>query len=260
MNNQQYIAALKRALSGMSRASREDILREIESSLEEMPDADSQSLESRFGPVEDLARQYLDGESLPPSLGSRFGNTGRATLLFIGGATLALVCALTAMAWLFSGDKFDYADETALQREVADGDWSSLQWSDPVELQIEQAHAVIYWHDTAQLRWHCKGRDQPQPVPGRPIKLRHGFCLLFVPEQAISAQVSQSDVVLVRPGASLKLKMVQGELRIAENGNTYRYELDLRDSDSNSLLSDANATTLIAVNAVESSITAYEYR
>ncbi len=256
MNDKLYIAALKRALSGLERKSRDEILREIRSHMQDTQGAET--LEERFGPVEDLANQYLDGEPLPPSVGARLGNISKTVLLIIGGTFVTCVLIIVVLVAFYSGDKFDYADKTALALEIKPGDWSAQDWREPVDLEIDQAHVVLYWHDAQEIRWYCEGRDEIEPVSGRQLKVRHGYCLIQLPLQEAVLDITQSDVVLVQPGAPVRVQIRQGELRIAELGKRNRYELDLTHSDTAEFYSDANADTLISISAVESSIKHYE--
>ncbi len=258
MNNEVYIAALKRALANMDKESREEILREIQSHMEDAQDIES--LEARFGPVEELARQYLDGEPVRKKSGERIARLGKKALAGIGGAVLAILLLVTALVWIYSGDRFDYADETALASEVTPADWKVREWPGPVALEVDQAHAVLYWHEKPELRWHCKGRDELDPTPGNALRIRHGYCLIYLPLQTTSLKVSQSDVVMVRPRASVDAGINQASLRIAPNGGSYRYNFRLTHSEAADFLSDPEASTVVAVKANESSVMLYESR
>ena len=55
MNNNEYVAALNKALIGMDESSRADIIRELESHANESDTL----LSGRFGPPDELAKQYL---------------------------------------------------------------------------------------------------------------------------------------------------------------------------------------------------------
>lgn len=258
MNNEKYITALKHALAGMKRESREEILREIRSHMEDAQGTDS--LEARFGPVSELAQQYLDGEPLPKSLPSKLASLGKTALLGIGGIALACLLLVAGLFWMYSGDQFDYTDEKALADEVADVGWLSRNWPGSVTLEVDQAHAVLYWHDKSELRWHCKGRDELDPVPGSVLKIRHGFCLLYLPLQTTNLKVSQSDVVLIRPRASVEAEINQASLRIAAEAGHYRYDFKLINSEAVDFQSIPDAPVVVAVEANESSIGMYEYR
>jgi len=255
MNNEKYIAALKQALAGMDRAAREEILREIRSHLEDA--RETELLEARFGPVEELAKQYLDGEPLSQSLSARLLSLGKTALLGIGGAALALALILTGLIWFFSGDQFDYADETALAADLGANEWMSREWQGSIALEIEQAHTVLYWHDAPELRWRCKGRDGLDPAPGSVLRIRHGYCLLLLPPQIASLHISQGDVVLIRPRASVAASLNQASLRIAPNGDLNRYDFKLIDSEADNFPSNPAAMTVVTVEARESTIQVY---
>ncbi|MCP4979057.1 MAG: hypothetical protein GY935_01015 [Gammaproteobacteria bacterium] len=256
MNDEHYIAALKRALSGLDRKTRDEILREIRSHMQDTHGVET--LEQRFGPVEELASQYLDGEPLPPSVGARLGKFSKTALLFIGGIFITCILIIVVLAAIYSRDKFDYADKTALAQAIKPGEWSVREWLQPIDLTVDQAHVVLYWHDEPEIRWHCKGRDEIDPVPGQQLKIRHGYCLILLPRQEAHLDIIQSDVVLVRPDAPVTVQILQSELRIAELGKPNRYEFDLSHSDAAKFQSDANAGILISISAIESSIKHYD--
>ena len=67
MNNNQYITALRTALSGLDNMSRNDIVQEIQSHAKESGD----TLCERFGNPEEFAQQYMEGEVLAKPLGSK---------------------------------------------------------------------------------------------------------------------------------------------------------------------------------------------
>lgn len=255
MNNEKYIAALKQALADMDRASREEILREIRSHLEDA--SDTESLEARFGPVEELAKQYLDGEPLSQGFSARLLNLGKTALLGIGGVALALALLVTGLIWFFSGDRFDYADETALAAEIDAVEWMSREWQGSIALEIEQAHTVLYWHDVPELHWRYKGRDMLDPIPGSLLKIRHGYCLLLLPRNNASMKISQSDVVLIRPRASVEASLDQASLRIAPAGDRNRYDFKLLNSEADHFPSNPDAITVVTVEARESTIQVY---
>eukprot|EP00494_Astrolonche_serrata_P012867 UN12976 len=135
MNNEQYISALKRALSGLEKNSRDEILREIRSHLQET--AETETLEKRFGPVEELASQYLDGESISPSMNQRISKAGKTVLLVTGGFFTLCVLVIVSMAIIYSQDTFNYSDKSELAQTFPSGDWSTKDWHQSVELKVK---------------------------------------------------------------------------------------------------------------------------
>ncbi len=256
MNNEQYISALKRALSGMDKASRDEILRELESYLQDA--GDPESLQQRFGAVEALATQYLDGVPLPLSNQQKMGKVGKWVLLGVGGVVIALMIIGIGIATIFTGDQFDYADLSAPSNEIPAEQWSLLEWATPIELRLEQAHVVLYWHDSSELRWSCKGAAEVKPEPGKAIKVRHGFCVFYLPAVPALIDATQADLVIVKPNTSISFEVVQSSVRVAEKNAKYNYRVEQQKSEFEGLQSSATATHTITINAIEASISAYK--
>ena len=257
MNNQQYLSALKRALRALDRATRDDILREIQSHLDEL--GDDQTLSQRFGPPEQLAAQYLEDLPQSPRLSSKVAGLGKRVAVGVGLLVSSAIVIAIALVWFFSGDQFDYANETAEELELGSAEWSEAPWRNTLTLHVEQAHAVIYWHAQETVRWRCKGGHELSVSPSGEMQIRHASCLLFVPTTTVQFDVRQSGVVLVRPQSAARLTLSQANLRIAENGTRYRYDLDCSRSDVATLQSHADAQLTISIKATESSIALYEY-
>jgi uncharacterized membrane protein len=57
MSNQQYLKALKRALGNLKKHNRDEIIKEIQSHIQDI--GESESLENKFGNVNTLAKKYL---------------------------------------------------------------------------------------------------------------------------------------------------------------------------------------------------------
>ncbi|MGH1541771.1 MAG: HAAS signaling domain-containing protein [Arenicella sp.] len=255
MNNHQYIKALKKALVNMDKQSRDDIVMEIQSHIEEL--GDQQSLQDRFGPAVQLAQQYLDGEQVVEPLQTKVVSVGRKVFLGIGIAVPLVIVLAVALIWWMSGDEFNYADETATELDSNDANWRSVSWDGDVDISIEQAKVVLYWHKAESVRWNCK--QSPNVMQGQ-LKIRHDSCLIFLPERLTKIDANQGSIVLVRPEKTVQMTVKQSDLRIAENGTQYRYDLTKNRSKVSGLVSHEGAGVDIAINAYESSIERYEYR
>lgn len=77
MTNSQYIAILEKALAGMDKQSRTDILLEIKSHAIELGDDDF-SLMEQFGAPQELAKQYLDDATIAAPVTSPISLGGNA--------------------------------------------------------------------------------------------------------------------------------------------------------------------------------------
>ncbi|MEZ5538279.1 MAG: hypothetical protein R3F02_21955 [Thiolinea sp.] len=144
MTNQAYLKALKKALAGMDSASRDEIIREIESYIAEAG-ADAQSLNERFGTPEMLAQQYLDGETLRTPMADKAGGMLKRVLMWLGGSVLVLALLITALVYWFTRDDFDYADENAAALSDASRNWVDVALTAPPVFKVEQSKTVFYW-------------------------------------------------------------------------------------------------------------------
>lgn len=258
MTNQAYLKALKKALAGMDSASRDDIIREIESYVDESG-ADGQSLTERFGTPETLAQQYLDGETLRAPLPRKAGGMFKRVLMWVGGSVLVLALLIAVLVYWFTQDAFDYGDENAAELTAETRSWAEVPLDTAPVFEVDQSKIVFYWHDQAQVRWSCKGEDTPVQNEQGGFDLRHKDCLVYLPQQALTLKGNQADIILVRPQADVSVTLQQSRLRIAENNTTYRYVIDARRSNSEGLQSDGEAALQISVKANESNLGLYRH-
>lgn len=253
MTNNQYITALKKALSGLDSDSRNDIIQEIQSHAAES----GTPLIERFGSPEELAGQYLDGEIIAKPVSKKILGIGKRLFTWIGIAVVGLIVAITLFVWLISGDDFNYADEKAEELTGSDTTWISKDWDAPLTVKMDQASTVLYWHDAASVRWSCKAKDQPTIGDGV-LSLRHSKCLVYLPKTAVTLNSDQSQIVMVRPQVSVDINMEQSSLKIAENGEKYRYEFEGGRSKFDGLQSDSEAKYTITIKSQESMIAPYK--
>ncbi|MEM7294548.1 MAG: hypothetical protein AAF420_14305 [Pseudomonadota bacterium] len=258
MNNQQYLDTLRKALSRLDKSSRADIVRELQSYAAEA--GDENALHQKFGDPKTLAQQYLEGVDLPSPLSARAGRVGRYALMGLGGVTAVLIAIALFFVLAYSGDEFDYANEQAGDLHDATRNWTALEWTRSVDIRVDQASVVFYWHDQQTIKWDCDGANNFKPSVDDALEIRHGHCIVYLPSTDTSMEISQGGVVLVRPQTSAHLKLHQANLRIAENGERYRYDFQLSRSEVESLTSLPDAKNIIAVVGHESSIERYEHR
>lgn len=256
MNNQDYLKALKKALSGMNRTSRDEVLQEIQSHISESG-ADGATLLERFGTPETLAQQYLEGETLSTPLSKTAGGIGKKILMIVGGAVLLLALLIAAIVSWFSPDDFNYADEKAAELTSEARDWVEVPLDGPLLFNVDQSRAVFYWHDAANMRWSCKGGDSPPKDEQGRYVVRHKSCLIYLPKQPLTIEGHQADIIMVKPQADVIAKLRQGQLRMAENGMTYRYDIEAQRSKVAQFNTDAKAAVSINVEAFESDVGFY---
>ena len=254
MTNNQYITALKKALSGLDSDSRNDIIQEIQSHAAES----GTPLIERFGSPEDLANQYLDGEIIAKPVGKKILGIGKKLFAWIGIVVVGLIAAIALFLWVMSGDDFNYADENAAELKSNDAAWVTKEWDAPLTIKLNQGSAVFYWHDAKTVRWNCQADEQPTLGDDAVMSIRHSKCLVYLPKTAITLNADQSQMVLVRPQVSVNITMEQASLKVAENGEKYRYVTDTSRSRFDDLQSYDDAEHTITIKAHESMIVKYE--
>lgn len=255
MTNNQYITALKKALSGLDKQSRSDIVQEIQSHAAES----GTPLLERFGSPEELAKQYLDGEIIAKPVSKKILGIGKKFFAWLGLIILGVIAAVALLIWFMSGDDFNYADESAAELNSKNADWVTKAWEAPLNVKLDQASAVFYWHDAKTVRWSCLGSSQPAlREEGSVLDISRSKCKLYLPKTATSITTDQSQVVLVRPQVSLDLTIEQTSLRIAENDVKYRYVMDANRSKTVDLLSHDDAEFTISIKSNEATISKYE--
>jgi len=253
MTNDQYIAALKKALGRLDSASRQDIIQEIQSHEAES----GSSLLARFGTPEALAAQYLEGETLKTPVTQQAVGAGKKMFLWVGILASTMIVAMVFFIWNVSSDDFNYADEAAPELDSTSTDWVTKDWTAGMSLDIEQSSAVIYWHDAPSVRWQCNS-SEPPIIDASKLTIRQSKCLIMMPKTAANIVTDQAQIVLVRPQASLDMSIKQTSLRIAENDTPYRYVVNTNRSSFDGLTSSDEAQYTISIESLESMIAPYK--
>ena len=255
MTNEQFIAALTKALGGLDKASRNDIIQEIQSHEAET----GSSLLERFGRPEALAEQYLEGETVKTPVTKKVVGAGKKMFLWMGILASTMLAALVFFIWTASSDDFNYADESAPELDKTSASWVTKPWAEGMSIEVEQSSAVFYWHDEPTVRWQCNGSEPPVIKDGK-LTFRQSKCLIMVPKTALKLVTDQAQIVLVRPQASLDMNIRQTGLRIAENETQYRYEVNANRSNFTDLSSYDDAEHTIKIESLEAMISPYEER
>lgn len=257
MNQQQYLDALKKSLKGINKQNRDNILLEIEGLISELNARES--IEEHFGSPSELAKKYLEGESISPTVGKKVMGFGKKIFLTIGIVITLLILGIALFGWYFSQDSFNFADMEAKQLDKSSASWHSKEWNSAIKIAIEQGRAVIYWHDQASIHWNCGDKQDLNPVPNKVLKIRHDQCLIFLPKQALEIKADQADLVLIKPLVTTNISLRQSQLRIAENGSKYKLDINATRSAIGDFASHDNASTTINIKAEESQIERYEF-
>lgn len=259
MNENEYIKALKKALSGMDSASRDTVIREIQSHITEAGANAANDLEQRFGTPEALAQDYLDGQPVTTPVIKKASSFGKKILMVLGSSVVVLALLIAGFIYWFSGDDFDFADEQASELTDSSRAWQNAPLTGTPVIKINQARAVFYWHDAAEVRWSCKGESTPETDEANTYNIRHKDCLVYLPKQDVQIEGDQADVVLIHPQSAVNLKLRQSQLRMAEKESAYDYQITAERSKVEGFSANSEATTRITVNAFESQLIHYTH-
>ena len=252
MNNKQFINALNKALAGLDKTSKNDIIQEIKSHAAES----GVPLIEQFGSADELAKQYLDGEKIAKPITTKIWGMSKSFFKIVGITVVALIAIIALFSYFFTKDKFNYADESA--NELTKSGWESKEWNGDLDLRSDQASLVLYWHDANTVRWNCKG-DSPEVENDNKLMFRQSHCLVYLPKVATTINAEQSQVVIVRPQVSMSINARQASIKVAENGEKYKYELDKSRTKFADLNSADDAKYTLSFKTIESSISGYEY-
>ncbi|MFT5504471.1 MAG: hypothetical protein ACI845_000922 [Gammaproteobacteria bacterium] len=243
----------------MNAGSRGEILEEIQSHANEIDD-NPKSLIEHFGSPEELAQQYLEGEIPKTQISSKFATVGRRFFITIGISVTAIVLISFFTIKMMNKDDFNYADVNSTEIQKNQTEWKTANWPDSNQIYIEQSRVVFYWHDEKTISWKCEGSANDSVDSATKLKLRHASCFIYLPQiKTPTISISQSSVVMVKPGNSVEIDMNQSSLRIAQNGAQYGYVLNTSQSDIDDFNSVKESPVQISIQANESSVSNYQF-
>ncbi len=255
MNNKTYLTKLEKCLSGLDKPSKQDILQEIKSYTN---DSDSPLID-RFGSPEELAKQYLDGVITAPKISKKIFNITKKLIIVMSLAFTALLLTVGIAAWYIAKDKFNYADINAKQLDTSSVVWKSIAAPSELNIHINHAKAVLYWHDKDTVTYQCS-REKNQRIDSNVLKIHSDNCFLFVPKQTKSININAAKVVLVEPESSLDIKIDKTNLKIAENEKFYNYDITgERYKVSKNLRQSETAEITLSIEAFKATVEEYEY-
>lgn len=249
--------ALQKHLQQLDSKTRQEILREIQSHIDESQCPD-EALVERFGEPEKLAASYM--EDLPETQRkstSRAKSMGKSLLMTLGGIVVATVVLSTLAYWYFSGDDFNYENQEAAELREGFGGWKSKKVTGKINLLAHQSQIIVYWHDKEEISWSCKSADDPA-ISESNIEISRDHCYLYLPQRESAISASQSQVVAITPKADININVHQSTLRIAEPDEGLSYNINNSDSWINDLKHNENASVSITVTADQSTVKPYQ--
>jgi hypothetical protein len=265
MNTNDYIKELEEHLSVLDKGKKDDIIKEIESYVLES-EATYSLLVERFGEPKELASGYLEGEFIqehdPNTL---YKKTKRAFLtIFI---FLVIVFAGIAITiYVMTRDDFNYAKYDANSvNEHLEAPW--VQIKNISKLDISQTKAIIYWNNEGVSKFSCKKEDDEddeykaknrRELKNDTLIIKQSACILSLPKQKFDIKTYQSKVIIVRPSDSIELNSKQSRIHIVDDGNSYNYQLNGKQSDFENFTSNPNGI-LIKGSFYQSKVSPYDY-
>lgn len=254
MNKDKYLNELRKELKRIESKKREEIIKEIESSMEEFDSYDS--LIHKFGTPKELAQNYL--EILPQNslLSEKAISSSKKILMFLGLSVLIFIIAIVIFINYYTKDEFDYSKYNSQNiNDKVDGIWIKSK-EEIQNISIEQSKAVFYWSEGNKIEYNCKGRKTE--ILNNSMDIRQSICYIKLPKQKLQFNIRQSAIVFVKPNQKFKLNTEQSELRFAYSEEKYNFKVILNDSDIKNLKSDDNGI-LIDGKVIESSLEKYKY-
>lgn len=250
MTTQDYIKELKKYLSNLDNDKKNEILKEIESYIEESH-IDYSILVERFGTPKELADGYLEDMPIKEKKNKTFLIQTKRVVI-----TIALFLLIVAFfIYKFTQDPFDYSKYTAstVNKEV-DSAWIDL--NNINQIKIEQAQVVLYWSKNDKFQYSCEGNGISQEK--ETFSIKQSRCFIKVPNKKINIKSFQAQIVLIEPTNTLSLESEQTSLRIAEKNSTYKYDFSSKQSDVNNLTSKENGITING-KLFQSDLSSYKY-
>lgn len=256
MQTQDYIKKLNSNLSSLDDKRRSDIIKEIESYIQEQ-NATYETLVENFGSEDDLASNYLDAPLEKKSFSMLAWIKIRKVLVFIAISFILIVIAIMIFFLNNSSDSFDYSkyNSSSIEEEVS-GSWKEL--SNIKDIKIEQAKVVFYSSDNKNIQYNCSelGFSNTSKVDST-FNIKQASCYVLIPKKLIKIKAFQSELILISPKSALNIDLTQGKIRMFENKQAYKYIFD--DKQSRIDLKSKKDGILINAKLFQAKAIVYEY-
>lgn len=254
MKTQDYIKEFKNCLKDIDKDKKNEIIKEIESYINES-EVNYSSLVERFGTPEELAKGYLEDIPVKEQKNNTFLVQTKRVVITIASFIFIVLAIIAFIIYKYTQDPFDYSKYTAVTiNEEINSFWTNIDNID--HIKVEQAQVVFYWSENDKFEYSCEGNTVVKEE--NTFTIKQSRCYVKVPKKAISIKTYQSQIVLVKPGSNINIDTEQTSLRIAEKNENYQYQFDPKQSDINNLTSKENGITING-KFFQSDISAYKY-
>lgn len=249
MKNEKYLKSLKNLLKDLDTNTRDQIIKEIESYINESG-VNAETLVEKFGTPEELASSYL--EDMP----TKKAKSKTIKILFSIVAVFMLLIFGSIIFFNFvTSDDFDYSIYTSDTIDTKTEEvW--IEISDVKQLNFKQVKVVLYGSTNKNLMYSCKN-DNIVNDNGI-LNIKQSKCFIKLPSNDLKINSFQTNIVLIKPEKSLDINLEQSNLRIAEKQNSYKYIFERKQSDIKGLASK-ESDIKIKFKSYQSHISKYEY-
>jgi len=257
MKNKNYLEELKSKLTRLENNTKNEILKEIESYIQES-NASYETLIEKFGTPDKLAQSYLEDMPKITPIKEKTVTFMSRFLRIIGASLVFMMVAILIFVYFISQDEFDYGKYTSetIDKKI-NTHWIKAKGIEHIKLK--QTKTVIYWSENQYLEYSCK--ENIKAPNSNTLSLGQSLCYIKVPKSSLSFSLYQANVVMVEPTANITFKSDQSKIQIANYNiqNTYKYELESDASEVENLNSKDNATVIIKGTLNQSVINLYTY-
>lgn len=250
-----YIKELKKHLSPLPSNKKNEIIKEIQSSVDDKS-CTYDDMVAKFGTPNNLADNYLEDMPIKVSLGGKiFSRTRNITAIF---TLIVIGIVISAIFYIYtkSLDEFDYSKYTAVSiHKKVDNLWKEALHIKNID--IDQAMVVFYWSDKEALEYSCKGGSTPI-IKHETLQLRHSICYIKVPKKELIINLHQSKTTLIHPTSPIILKTDQSEIRLSSKNQAYNFNIKLHESKIEGMKNSENGIK-IRGNLTQSILKPYKY-
>ncbi len=255
MNSETYIKELKSYLVYIDNNTRNNIIKEIQSYIDEK-NPTYNTLVENFGTSEELANSYLENIPQKVPLKSTIMSKSKKVFLVIGIIFIFLLVFITSSIYFFTKDPFDYSKYNAANiKTKIDYSWKTVNYID--NININQSKVIFYWSDENNIKYACED-DLNYKINEKVFNIKQSHCYVILPRKTMNINAYQSSINLIAPKENINLELEQVSLNIAQNNNPYKYTIIKKESNVEDLISK-DSSVLIKLNLTQSQVKEYEY-
>lgn len=254
MQTIKYIKELEKKLLSLEKESRDNIINEIQSYIDES-DSTYDLLCEKFGTPKNLAKSYLEDTPIQETTKSKILRYGSNILKILGIILLLIIIIVTSIVYFYAKDNFNYSayNASSITTKI-DRPW--IEVSNIQNIKIEQSKVIFYWSDKNKLKYSCKGKISKHK--NNSLFIKQSACYVLLPKKQINIDTYQTYIVAIEPKTDINFNLEQTRLKIEENEKNYKYDFDLKQS-SVSNIESKQSNIKINVKAYQSKVSNYKF-